>query len=359
MNFQESLNDFFKGNNPNRIIFDVVNQLLDEFIFFKKFKNPFISEIRFDELRTITYDKMIKEGFKSVAKNAIDDDDAKKRIRYLISQYYDSQYSDANPEIKRLNKDVKYHLNQFQNYFPQVGKSQRTEHKLITISSDFNDVNIFNDYGFAKNEPKKTRLKNVFFAIYEILNEKKSLSYSELINYLKSKLDIVEQVISSPKPENDTSKDEDINDEPIGEDEYIDIDLNIGANKNNNAQMENKIFEDSSTICETSEIDLAISQFLNLCTERQKIIFGIYILKENNAINDKTNPNNYKDKFKELEIILGIGRQTLYNENNKAIENLYFVMKKLELNENQKRILIGKLLNEYAKYFNRNSENAS
>lgn len=358
MNFLEALKKFIsKGNDPDKIIFYVVYQLLDEFISFKKYKNPYIPDIRFDELITITYEKLIKEGFKSVAINSTDDDDAKKRIRYLIYQYYNTQYSDANPRIEQLNKDVKYLLNQFSSFFPQVGKATRTEHKIITISSDFNDISDFNNYKFAKNEPKKTRFKNVFFAMYEILHEKKSSSYFELVNHLKSKLDIAEQIITPQKTENNFEEVE--TDEIIPDD--IDVLLSFKDDKNEivSSQLENGNFEDSNTICETYEIDQAINHFLHLCTERQKIIFGRYILTKNGKVNDRNNSKYSNDKFKELTKILGIGRQTLYNENSKAIENLSFVMKKYELNENEKTILIKTLVSEFKKYFNEDSEDVS
>lgn len=343
MNFLEALREFLSGKNPDRVLFEVVNQLLDEFISYKTLINKNISDIRFDELRNITYERLIKEGFKSVEKYAVDEENAKTSIRYLISQYFSSQYINANPKIEKLNDDVKYLLNQFSQLFPQVGSRKLTEHKFITISSDIKEIEILRDYDFAKNEPRKTRLKEIFFIMVEILNQKKSLSYSELINNLKVELNIDDLSWVEFKSETEFSADQESDNESNQELE------NYVVNVKFNDRVENPEIEDSNIICATDEIDWGIDLFLKLCTERQRIVFGVYILLKYDS--DQEKKEFYYSNLTELSNVLNIKKQTLYNEKNKSIDNLAFVFKKLELNEKEKQLFMKKLISGFENYF--------
>lgn len=349
MSFLEALNEFLAGKNPGRVIFDVVSQLLDEFIFYKKSNNRNISDIRFDELRTITYERLIKDGFKSVAKFAVDEESAKNSIRYLISQYYNSQYIKANPKIEQLNKDVKYLLNQFSEFFPQIGSRKLTEHKIITITSENKDIELLKDYEFAKNEPRKTRLKKVAFTIFEILSYKKSLSYSDLINNLKEKLNMDEFLWVELTPEAVLGSEQERSVESVNHDKNSKEPENFEGDINFIDKLENQDFEDSIINCGENEIDRGINLFLKLCTERQRIVFGIYILLKNAT--DQKKKGYYKNQFAELSNLLDIKRQTLYNERNKSIDNLAFVFRKLDLTEKEKQLFMRKLISGFEDYF--------
>ena len=139
MSFLEALNEFTSNQEmqPNIIIFDVINNLLKEFITFKKMKNNNIPSIRFEELEDITYENLFKYGLKSVHLNSIDDNDAKSRISQLISQYYNKQYLEKNPHVQQLNDDVKEILHKLPTVFNLIGKSKLIHHKSINIPDTF------------------------------------------------------------------------------------------------------------------------------------------------------------------------------------------------------------------------------
>jgi hypothetical protein len=345
-----------RGNEPDRIIFDVVYQLLEEFITFTKFKKSSIPELRFDELKTITIEELLKYGFKFVIMSSTDDDNAKDVIRYLISQYYDKQYLKANPKIQRLNDDVKELLKQFSAFFFQSGDTPMIHHKTITIADNFN-IELFNDYSFSKNEPRKTRLKKIFFAMYNILSEKKSLSYSELINYLRQELGILENIGIAMESENDeiAGVPEDIEDSNSNDLEEVSMENEESTNSYiivGNGDIETGI-ED------IEKINIAIDYFLRITTKRQTIIFGHYLLKENARINeelasvsaDKENFKSLKEllnvKFNSLKGSFNVCNGTLYNENSKASENLKYVIKKYELDNNLQKALMQELINHF------------
>lgn len=364
---------------PDKIIFDTVNQLLAVFKSFKKSKNPNIPDIRFELLGGITYEKLIKEGFKSVCINSKDDEDAKERVSYLIRQYYDRQYLLANPKVQQLNDDVKEILKQFADYFPQVGKAKYTHHKIITLSGVL-DLESFKDYSFSKNEPKKSRLKEVFFTIHQVLQSQpdKSISYSDLFNELKSKLGILDnEEVSFPIQKGDDHKEKE-DDGNVSEDlekdfyEVEDSDELSGNNDENiygendagrdldllPVKLENLEFGDSNILVN------AFDQFINLCTERQRIIFGFYLLKEDAALNEdiasekkdkekyKKLKNSLNENFKKLTKSFRISSATLYLEKDTALENLKFVFKKFKMNESEKQTLIRNIIS----YFEETSE---
>jgi hypothetical protein len=367
LSFLDALKEFItkgssSGDQAKIVIFNSVNQLLNEFISVRINKNSLISDIRFDELRNITIEKLIKEGFKSVCKNAKDDEDAKKRISHLIDQYYDKQYLTKNLHIQQLNDDVKEILNQFSNLFPQIGKSKFTHRKIITLSDDVK-IESFKDYPFSKNEPKKSRLKDVFFTIYEVLDIKKSIAYSDLITALKSKLGLFDNE-EIAIPDSIQSRDgygnndelfNGLNDGDIPGIEFEITDDNLELRTGSILEDPNLIssgleifeFDDSNIIV------ITFKEFLNLCTEKQRIIFGVYLLKENAAINEESSVKEYKEYFKKLVSIFNISPQTLYYENNKAADNLDFVIKRNGLDHNQKQTLIRMLIDEFKKYFNK------
>lgn len=367
MSFLDALNNFINGNNPDVIIFEVVNQLLDNFKFFVKKKNPNVPDTRFELLVDLTYEKLFKEGFKSVLVNSKDDEDAKERIRYLIAQYYDSQYLSANPKIQQLNDDVKEILSQYASVFPQVGKAKFTHHKVITLADDF-QIESFENHSFSKNEPKKSRLNKVFFTIYHILRNQNdnSIFYSDLINELKSKLNIVEnEEIPFFQEEKDEHKDPDINVVIAEVDDDPDSDFSPFINDDRSERpeqnfspsgLENFEFKDSNILV------VALNKFVNLCTERQRFIFGLYLLKENAALNESSASeteeiNKYKElkdslsnKFKELKNYFEISPATLYNEKDSAIEKLKTIFAIYKLDESQKRNLISNLIDNFEDY---------
>jgi hypothetical protein len=367
---------------PDKIIFDTVNQLLAVFKSFKKSKNPNIPDIRFELLGGITYEKLIKEGFKSVCINSKDDEDAKERVSYLIRQYYDRQYLLANPKVQQLNDDVKEILKQFAVCFPQAGKAKYTHHKIITLSGVL-DLESFKDYSFSKNEPKKSRLKEVFFTIHQVLQSQpdKSISYSDLINELKSKLGIFDNEEVPFPDENKSGQDEKIdNDYVVDEfkkDNFTGTEDNDEFSKNNEENLDEKnatekgfnllpINSENLEFGDSIILVNAFNQFINLCTERQRIIFGFYLLKEDVAlIEDIASEIKDKEKYKELKNSLNenfkkltksfrISSATLYLEKDTALENLKFVFKKFEMDESEKQTLIRNIISYFEDYLSNN-----
>lgn len=384
MSFLEALKEFIangisSSDEAKIIIFSVVNRLLDDFISIKKFKNRRIPENRFEELKNITIDTLLKEGFKSIYKNAEDEEDAYERLEYLISQYYSGQYLLKNPHIQRLNDDVKELLCQFANYFPQVGGAKYIHHKIITITDDF-EIEKFENYSFSQNEPRKSRLKKVFFAIFTVLNIKKSITYSDLIDELKlilglhdndeipfpfeNKKDLENKTdynYIKHKVGNDIVSSEDSNFVPEDGDEKLD----------KKAGFEKEIIllpliSENEEIEDSNIIEQAINEFLSLCKERQLIIFGIFLLKEEAFLNEESAPDDehktkYKniktslnDKFKNLTKLLDICQATLYNEKDEALKNLGHVYEILELNDQEKQFVIKQLINVFEDKFNIN-----
>lgn len=368
--------------NPGKIIFDTVNQLLAVFKSFKKSKNPHIPDIRFEKLGDYAYEMLLKEGFKSVCINSKDDEDANERVLYLIRQYYDRQYLQANPKIQQLNDDVKEILKQYSAYFPQVGKAKHTHHKIITLSDDL-DFESLKRYTFSKNEPKKSRLKNVFFTIHQVLQSQsdKSISYSHLINELKSKLGIFDNEEVPFPDENKSGQDEKIdNDYAVDEfkkNNFTGTEDNDEFSKNDEENLDEKnaiekefkllpIYSENLEFGDSNILVNAFDQFINLCTERQRIIFGFYLLKEDAALNeDITSEIEDKEKYKKLKISLNdnfknitklfkISSGTLYYEKDKALENLKFVFSQHEMNESQKQTLIRNLISYFEDYLNNN-----
>ena len=400
--------------SPDKIIFHTVNQLLENFKLFKKIKNPNFPDIRFENLGDYTYEKLLKEGFKSVCLNAKDDKDAKERISYLISQYYDQQYLHANPKIQQLNDDVKEILKQYADYFPQVGSAKLTHHKIITLPDDF-DIESFKDYTFSKNEPRKSRLKNLFFTIHEVLQTQqgKSLPYSGLIAELKTRLGIFDyEEIHFPE---EKDKDETTNDDNIIEvlrrDYITNINDKLSLDENNNnpdeeindSFVEEELVEDDVSVAEDSdelsknydenmygdnvadnELNLlaiksenleiedsvklvnALNRFINLCTVRQRFIFGFYLLKEDAVLNediaseieDKENykelKNFFNEKFKGLTKSFKISMATLYYEKDRALEKLELVFHQHDLDKQQKQAIVKNLISYFEDYLRKN-----
>jgi|GEM_PF-4908507 len=130
-------------------------------------------------------------GFKSIVKNCEDDAQVNGYLFFLFRQFYYEEVKEKNPEIEKLNRDCKEVLDEFPSVF-------RSDNQLYTYKKTY-ELNTkikkekYIDFRFAKTKPKNDRLKEIFFNVVEIIEERGKSHYSDLFQELKNRMNMVER----------------------------------------------------------------------------------------------------------------------------------------------------------------------
>lgn len=324
-----------EGAAPDKIIFDKINTQIEILKKRKIYKSGKDLDIRFEDLKSIAYENLlIKKNIKFLLKS-LDDEKASSILYFLINQYYDKQNLDSNPELNRLNNDLKDLLTSLNFVFLLTGKSKLLNRKSISLTKDFNRDD-FNDYKFSPYQARNSRLSEIFFQTIDILEMQKSISYTELLEILKKNLNISE--ISEVRYEYELTD---------NDDNYDDNSKDIDKQKSESY----KIPDSNNIITSEESIHNVFNYFIKLLSERENVFFGIDLLKRFKSTDNLPDSIDL-DEIKELLIkYYGIKKSVYYSEINSSNEKLLLSVNKYSLDDNQKLYLIRELSNYYLNRF--------
>lgn len=387
--FLEAVNDFINNNTPpHEIIFQEIISHITRLKRKISLKTGINIDIRFDELQSIVFDDLIfKKGIKILLRSP-NDEQAISSLNYLILQKFNNQFLDANPELKKLNDDLKYLLTDHLSCFNIKGKSQFLSHKKIALADDF-DKKLFVDFKFASYSERNSRLSKIFSELINILSQEKELPYPELIKILQMNLGIAEnqfvyyedqdknidQKEEAPKNDSQASKNDDLmgdsyqtnNDESEpdsfkGNSDHLDASF-----LSSDSEFESKLekIKNNDSLNNTMNIDSNIDYmniYLNTLTQRQIDLLGVEIVSKSSSqgnLPELIDIDSYKNSIYQF---YGIKKSTYYDELKIVNQKFKLISKKFSLNDEEKLKLMKQLTNYYLDRFDeflRNQENGN
>jgi len=268
---------------------------------------------------TFLVDKLIDDdGFKYIANKCENDQEVFKTMYFLLNQHYFSLINDKNPHINKLKKDIDYIFTQLPSLFI-TETSNKPFYKNRFIKSGKFDIKHIENFQFSKYEKINNRFKQICLIIWEHLSTNVYTNYSEILQNVKNKLGISENV-----------------DCDLYEDEGNFDNIDLENEKINNSilnELENFNYKDEHDFKESNEkiTEEIAEEFLKLLTGRQIQIL-IFIIKEkikNNNISIFQIYKSFTDKFT-------IGKQTFYNELTVIQNKSNLIFDKYCLDDNDK-----------------------
>jgi len=325
----EDLNDFLNtGELKSVAVYNAIEKICE------RFKKEIRGNLLLVEQATATFlteKLMVQGGIKYIVKKSEDDNEVLKTLHYLLKQHYHHLISEKNPDVQIIKDDFDYLIKQFPNMFIKETESPYNYRNRFLKSADV-DIDYIINYPFGKYKNRNERLINIAGILHEQLDSKVFTDYSSIIDNLKKKLGVAEfsnAILFGNETDND---DENLENEQINDSFYDEEEDESEKSETLEEFYELYEFDEESAIY--------VAEYLKMLSNRQMQILMIVIREKyiNKVSGDLAIFKKYYD-------VLGIRRQTFYNELNDIKYKRSMIFKKHELNDTEKQNFTKQLVN--------------